>query len=951
MRKMLFVALLVWGLVVSAQGQVLNAEGLNSWGPENFNPASQPSDRGGSVLFSTLGGIDPVTSSVITSQVFTDFGNFATQGADDFTVTDNGWEIQSVEARGAYFNGAGPADSVNVYIVGVSGSLPDTTNLSAGSIFALENASYTDIGSGDFEIPLVPDGTPGIYLPPGTYFLVVQANMAAGAGGQWGWTLSASGPNSGTAVGFESAWFQTAPGLIPPGSCVGTWGARVTTCGMTPMPDPSPPAELDFAFELTGMALTPGVTVTPTAISTSEGGVTNSFDVVLDAPPLPGETVTIDIDDSAGAGEGTADLASLVFNPANWNIPQTVTITPVEDAVAEAPAVWTCVTDPVVSGDGGYSGLNPDDVTVTNLDDDSAGISVDPVSGLLVAENGGMATFDVNANTPPTDTVTVPLSVNIGNVTIAASVVLPSGSTAAQTVTVTGVNDDIDTGDLAFTVTTGDPTSAGDAIYDALGATDVADVTGTFQNDDTAGISVNATPNPLSTDETDGGRGANSVDFVLDSEPTFDVVLNVLSSDTSEANISSNMLTFTPANWDTPQSITVLGVDDDFDDGNVAFSVITDPAVSMDPNYNNFDPANVAGVNNDDGDTAGFAVTPTSGLITTEAGGSDTFTVTLTSEPLFDVSLPLDSSDTSEGLIAATPNLIGTLADLTLVFNGANWDTGFTVTVTGQDDLVDDGDVPYSVITGTSSSLDDNYDIAGGSIADVSVTNQDDDTRAVIVVPTSLTLVEDGPADSFDVSLATMPTASVTVPIGPPDATEATVSTASLTFTTGDYNIPQTVTVTPLTDGIVDGDQMFTLVNGPASGGDYTGTDVPDVDVTVENVDQCEPLDVSVQIGEDLIIFNGIPTCVVDVYSTNCSNDPNDWVFLGTFEIGPDGTINTGITGQPDSCYAVTVSGTFIILNIGQARTVPTLGEWGMIAMIGLLMLAALYYMRRRRLA
>jgi hypothetical protein len=717
------------------------------------------------------------------------------------------------------------------------------------------------------------------------------------------------------------------------------------------MPDPSPPQELDFAFELTGNILVPGITVMPTAVTTSESGTTDSFDVVLDAPPLPGETVSIDIDDSAGAGEGSADMATLVFSAANWNIPQTVTITPIDDAIAEATVMWTCATDPAVSGDGSYSGLDASDVTVSNLDDDSAGITVDPVSGLMVAENAGMATFDVNANTPPTDDVTVPLSVNIGNVTVAASVVLPSGSTAAQTVTVTGINDDIDTGNLPFTVTTGDPTSAGDAVYDALGAVDVSDVTGTFVNDDTAGITVTATPNPLSTDETDGGRGANSVDFVLNSEPTFDVVLNVISSDTTEANISSNMLTFTPGNWDTIQSITVLGVDDDFDDGNVAFSIITNPAVSMDPEYNNLDPANVAGTNNDDGDTAGFAINPTSGLITTEAGGSDTFIVTLTSEPLFDVTLPLDSSDTTEGLITASPNLVGTVADLSLVFNGNNWDTGFTVTVTGQDDPIDDGDVPYTIVTGTSSSLDSNYDIAGGSIADVSVTNQNDDVRAVNVAPTSLTLVEDGPADTFDVWLATQPTATVTVPIGPPDATEAMVSTTSLTFTTIDFGTPQTVTVTPVQDFIVDGDEMFTLVNGPASGGDYDGTAVPNVDVTVQNVDQCEPLDCSVQIGEDLIIFNGIPTCVVDVYSTNCSDDTNDWVYLGTFTIGPDGTVNTGIQGQPDSCYVVTITGTFVVLNRGQHRTVPTLGEWGVIAMIGLLLAAGLFFMRRRRFA
>ena len=41
-----------------------------------------------------------------------------------------------------------------------------------------------------------------------------------------------------------------------------------------------------------------------------------------------------------------------------------------------------------------------------------------------------------------------------------------------------------------------------------------------------------------------------------------DVVLNVTSGDTGEATVSPSTLTFTAANWNQPQTVTVTGVDD-----------------------------------------------------------------------------------------------------------------------------------------------------------------------------------------------------------------------------------------------------------------------------------------------------------------------------------------------------------------------------------------------------
>ncbi|MEB3884331.1 calcium-binding protein, partial [Lyngbya sp. CCY1209] len=51
---------------------------------------------------------------------------------------------------------------------------------------------------------------------------------------------------------------------------------------------------------------------------------------------------------------------------------------------------------------------------------------------------------------------------------------------------------------------------------------------------------------------------------------------------------------------------------------------------------------------------AGITVDPTTGLTTTEAGGTDTFTVVLTSQPSANVTIPIASSDATEGTADVT---------------------------------------------------------------------------------------------------------------------------------------------------------------------------------------------------------------------------------------------------------------------------------------------------------
>ena len=116
------------------------------------------------------------------------------------------------------------------------------------------------------------------------------------------------------------------------------------------------------------------------------------------------------------------------------------------------------------------------------------------------------------------------------------------------------------------------------------------------------------------------------------------------------------------------------------------------------------------------GQTPGITVTPANGLVTTEGGGTDSFTVVLDTQPTADVTINLSLPDTTEGMI---------VSDATLTFSTALWDIEQTVDVKGVQDSESDGDVTYSV---TATATGGGYD---GLTADVTVTNQDDEVSNI----------------------------------------------------------------------------------------------------------------------------------------------------------------------------------------------------------------------------
>ncbi len=573
-----------------------------------------------------------------------------------------------------------------------------------------------------------------------------------------------------------------------------------------------------FAFPVTNANADPGVVLALTQGShTTEDGGAITLQVKLNTEPAADVTIPVVSSDTT---EGTVSVSSFTFTPINWNGYQSVTVTGVDDDERDGKQLYTVLLGPCVSDDTNYDGQYPVTFPIANIDNDTPGVTVEPVIGLLTSEDGKQqATFTVKLNNPPTADVIIAVTSSDpseGAVSPSSITFTPTNWSGLQTVTVTGVDDDVVDGNQTYTVELAGAQSS-DTGYNGLKPDDVSVIN---IDNDVAGVTVGK----ISGNTTeDGGQATFTMSLI--SEPTADVIIAVSSSDTSEGTVSPASLTFTPTNWSGIQTVTITGVDDDIVDGNQSYTIVLGSASSSDSNYSGFEIDDIEMINMDVGDTAGFAVSEISDN-TAEDGKTATFTVKLTSEPVADVTIDVSSSDESEG----------TVSPASLTFTSTNWNGLQTVTVTGVDDAVVDGHQSYTVALSEAVSSDGNYN--GMNPLDVSVINIDDDTAGVTLSDISGDTTEEGKTATFTVNLRSEPTADVTIDVSSSDESEGTVSPASLTFTSTNWSGLQTVTVTGVDDAVDDGDQSYTVVLAEAvsSDGNYNGKVNPP-DVAVINID------------------------------------------------------------------------------------------------------------------
>ena len=169
--------------------------------------------------------------------------------------------------------------------------------------------------------------------------------------------------------------------------------------------------------------------------------------------------------------------------------------------------------------------------------------------------------------TPTSDVVLTITSSDTGEATVNSPLTFTAGNwNTPQTVTITGVNDNLVDGTITSTVTVAVNDGNSDNNFDP-----VADQTVSISttDNDNAGFTITETGGSTTVAET---GTTDTFAVVLTAQPSSDVVLSITSGDTGEAVVngstgSNNILTFTSGNWNTPQSFTVTGVDDNLVDG------------------------------------------------------------------------------------------------------------------------------------------------------------------------------------------------------------------------------------------------------------------------------------------------------------------------------------------------------------------------------------------------
>ena len=578
----------------------------------------------------------------------------------------------------------------------------------------------------------------------------------------------------------------------------------------------------DFAGEYTTPVTVkdddgPSIVVTPSYASASENGGMAAFDVSIDLEPAADVDVTpASADPSVAmvAFVSANDDGKLNFTRANYDTAQTVTVTMIDDDAVNDPDRTTDITFTA-------EGAIDDRVTrtVTGLDDDAT-VTV-TVNNTVVGE-GNMGSYTVVLDSAPTADVTV--SVTSGDLSVAtvdstSLTFTTSDWDTAKTVTVIGVDDDVANG--SDRIATISHMAAGGGYDDAT----IASVILTVVNDDTAGLEVTG----AATRVAEAG-GADDYAVALTSQPTGDVTVSVSSDDHSVATASPSSLTFTVSNWNTPQAVTVTGVDDDVDNAPDRPATITHSAT--DGGYDGVSAA--VTVTATDDDTRGVTVTESDGATqVAEASGTDAYTVALDSEPTADVTVAITSGDAAAATVAPS----------SLTFTPANWGSAQTVSVTGVNDDMDNASSRRAAIHHSVSGGD--YD--GLSVRSVLVTVIDDDVRGVTVTESggATRMAEAGGTDTYAVVLDSEPTADVTIAVRASDATVAMVSPTRLTFSTSSWASAQAVTVTGVDDDVDnDPDRRTTIVHA-AAGGNYDGIAIANVAVTAvdDDVDDSDPGD------------------------------------------------------------------------------------------------------------
>ena len=568
---------------------------------------------------------------------------------------------------------------------------------------------------------------------------------------------------------------------------------------------------------------TAALEVADAPVTVQEDGPGVAFRVRLKTEPSA--TVTVTVTGHTGTDVEVAPETA-TFTTENWNTFQTFTVTAKDDTDALADPVVTLAL--AATGSAEYETLAPAEVAVAIEENDMPGLDVSATR--LDVDEGGNARFTVRLNTKPSGDVEVSVEREAGsdltvtgpgpgNADLGADGVLTFTETSwnsPQTVTVAAGPDDdaADDGETLRLKATG-------ADYGDAPAVDVAV---TVDDRDTPAL-------VLSKTALDAVENEPAVSFTvkLTSAPTAPVTVTVTGVSGSDLTVTGpdnadlgagGVLTFTAADWNEEQTVTVAA-GDDLDTADDIETLTLTPVGTGE--YADLDASEVRVTVADDG-VPGIRLS--TAALDVDEGGNASFTVQLTEEPSGDVELQVTWGSGSD-LTVTGPDNVDLGAGGALSFAPDNWDDNQTVRVAAgaDDDAADDIETLRLSASGSGYAAPPR---------EVAVTVLDDDTPGLEVADAPVTVQEAGPGVAFRVRLETEPSAPVTVAVTGYDGTDVEVAPESHRFTTQNWNAFREFTVTAKDDDDADSDPPVTLSLAAAGAAEYEALAPAEVAVAIE---------------------------------------------------------------------------------------------------------------------
>jgi uncharacterized delta-60 repeat protein len=214
------------------------------------------------------------------------------------------------------------------------------------------------------------------------------------------------------------------------------------------------------------------------------------------------------------------------------------------------------------------SGVSASRTFISVTDDETAGFVIVEADGdTATTEDGVTDTFTVALTGQPETDVVLDLSFllhgeNLVDGLIASSLTFTTTDwDTPQTVTVSAVDDPLIDGTTVNTLTVS--VRAADS-YDAFDNVPNQTVTVTNTDNDVAGFTITETNGDTQLDE---GPHSDRIDIVLTARPVTPVTIGIVSQSPGEAVAVPPTVTFLPADWDMPHSVTLVGVQDNVHDG------------------------------------------------------------------------------------------------------------------------------------------------------------------------------------------------------------------------------------------------------------------------------------------------------------------------------------------------------------------------------------------------